>query len=43
MDQAHKLQILPYYTVLSYTKEGAKITFTLTKYLSSSSIGTSDV
>ena len=43
LDQGYKLQILPYYTVLSYTKEGAKITFTLTKYLSSSSIGTSDV
>ena len=42
MDQAYKLEILPYYTALTHKTEGAKITFSLTRFLSSH-IGASDV
>jgi hypothetical protein len=42
LDQGYKLQLLPYYTVLTYKKEGAKITFSLSRFLSPH-IGASDV
>ena len=42
LDEGFKLESLPYHHVLSHHKEGAKITFTLTKFLTSS-IGVADV
>ena len=42
-DDGYKLEILPYFTILTNERRGSMITFTLTKYLSGTSVGAADV